>query len=549
MTAATAPGDGALTGLVQREEVLQISYWYKGEGFGETVTAAALAPFLTSPRSAIDAALEDLVARDLMARDARGFRLTPAGLRGGCSRTRSPSSRPAAMASARRGAATATITRSAPIIDPRRVAAERMSDTSDRPSRDDAPQRLVGLRTNEEWDALLERVDALIAGAERIADPATRQLVQDLLQGIDSLHREALTRLVRLFKDGVLEKVVTDPPIRTLLELYDLAPPSGGAVPDFITGYPPPSFARHRAAPEPAVATNPIPHWVPVLPGLESLPSGSAGVVTADDRNLLVARVGGAVFALDGHCLRDGALMRPHARRHVDALHLRLPASRRLLLRYPAGQPHRRRRRVDVLHGPHRGRWPRARRHRHAVRAAAAGGVIRVAAGTRPEHRTLVAGVGNVLRGDDGFGVRVAQLLMTRPDIPAGVRVIETGIGGMALVQELMDGYDALVLVDACRRGGAPGTLYRLEPAVPSVAAMSVAERRAYFADTHYATPMRALALASCVARLPGVIRIIGCEPGETDAFRVGLSPEVEAVVGRAADMAVTLARQLALRP
>jgi hypothetical protein len=83
VTAATAGRSEALSILVQREEVLQISYWYKGEGFGEVVTAAALMPFLTSTRAAIDAALEDLVARGLMAREARGFRLTQLGLQEG----------------------------------------------------------------------------------------------------------------------------------------------------------------------------------------------------------------------------------------------------------------------------------------------------------------------------------------------------------------------------------------------------------------------------------------------------------------------------------
>jgi nitrite reductase/ring-hydroxylating ferredoxin subunit len=185
-----------------------------------------------------------------------------------------------------------------------------MTDQPDRPSGSDEPQPLVGFRTNAEWDALLERVDAMIAAAEAIADPGTRRLVLDLLQGIDCLHREALTRLVRLFKEGVLEKVLTDPPIRTLLELYDLAPPSGGNVPDFITGYPPPRSAPRHVATEPAIAARvPIPHWVPALPSFEHLSPGTATIVTADNRDLLIARVGSEAFALAGRCVRDGALM------------------------------------------------------------------------------------------------------------------------------------------------------------------------------------------------------------------------------------------------
>ena len=66
--------------------------------------------------------------------------------------------------------------------------------------------------------------------------------------------------------------------------------------------------------------------------------------------------------------------------------------------------------------------------------------------------RILVAGVGNVLNGDDGFGVELAWRLAKR-SLPAGVKVIETGIGGMTLVQELMLGYDAVLLLDAHQGG------------------------------------------------------------------------------------------------
>lgn len=72
--------------------------------------------------------------------------------------------------------------------------------------------------------------------------------------------------------------------------------------------------------------------------------------------------------------------------------------------------------------------------------------------------KILIAGVGNVLRGDDGFGVAVAQALAPAP--PVGVTVFEAGIAGISLVQELMDSYDVLIIVDAIDRGGAPGTVY-----------------------------------------------------------------------------------------
>ncbi|MDD9818266.1 MAG: hydrogenase maturation protease [Gammaproteobacteria bacterium] len=151
--------------------------------------------------------------------------------------------------------------------------------------------------------------------------------------------------------------------------------------------------------------------------------------------------------------------------------------------------------------------------------------------------RVLVAGVGNMLRGDDGFGSRVAQRLMRRPHLPAGTKVIETGIGGMTLVQELMCGYDALAILDAYSKGGDPGRLYVLEPMLPDTSRMSVHELRDYFADTHYATPLRALSLLAGIDKLPAIVRIFGCEPQSLANFEIGLSPPVAAAIEPAAAM------------
>src|SRR5439155_13673490 len=78
--------------------------------------------------------------------------------------------------------------------------------------------------------------------------------------------------------------------------------------------------------------------------------------------------------------------------------------------------------------------------------------------------RVLVAGVGNIFLGDDAFGVEVAQRLARRA-LPPEVRVVDFGIRGLDLTYALLDGYEAVILVDAAPRGGRPGTLYVLEPA------------------------------------------------------------------------------------
>lgn len=152
--------------------------------------------------------------------------------------------------------------------------------------------------------------------------------------------------------------------------------------------------------------------------------------------------------------------------------------------------------------------------------------------------RVLVAGVGNVLNGDDGFGVELAWRLAKR-ELPAGVKVIETGIGGMTLVQELMLGYDAVLLLDAHQGGVPPGTVRVLEPELPDLSGLDAHAVRDYFSDTHFATPMRALSLLERMGRLPRRVAVIGCEPFEAKPMSIGLSPLVTAALDRAEVVAV----------
>ena len=152
--------------------------------------------------------------------------------------------------------------------------------------------------------------------------------------------------------------------------------------------------------------------------------------------------------------------------------------------------------------------------------------------------KILVVGVGNALKGDDGFGVRAALALQADPRLPERVTVLETGIGGMHLVQELMQGYDAVILLDAFERGGAPGQLFLLEPELPDLASLTDTERRDYFAETHYAAPLRALTLAREIGALPKAVRIIGCQPENTDTFGTPMCVAVAAAIGPAIELA-----------
>jgi hydrogenase maturation protease len=159
--------------------------------------------------------------------------------------------------------------------------------------------------------------------------------------------------------------------------------------------------------------------------------------------------------------------------------------------------------------------------------------------------RILVCGVGNILRGDDGFGVWAAQALRSDPRVPPSVKVIETGIGGIHLVQELMSGYQALIVFDACDRAAEPGRLFLLEPELPATAELSDEDRRDFFADTHYATPIRALALANALSLLPPYVRVVGCQVFDSDAFKTEMHDAVSAAVPRAVDISLEMIANL----
>ncbi len=141
--------------------------------------------------------------------------------------------------------------------------------------------------------------------------------------------------------------------------------------------------------------------------------------------------------------------------------------------------------------------------------------------------RVLVAGVGNVLQADDGFGVRLAHRLqqMAWPD---NVRICETGIGGIHLVQELMEGFDVLVVLDAVDRQREPGTVMVIEPEVVDVHEMNLLQKHDMLADMHLATPARAMMVAKALKVLPEKTFILGCQPVTVNRLEIGLHHVVE---------------------
>jgi hydrogenase maturation protease len=171
--------------------------------------------------------------------------------------------------------------------------------------------------------------------------------------------------------------------------------------------------------------------------------------------------------------------------------------------------------------------------------------------------RILVAGFGNLLRRDDGFGVHLVKRLQGRRDLPRGVELLDAGIGGISLVQELLGGYDALIVLDALTgppgeaSSGASDGSARAASHVASLGAASsalddnLAGRvkvlsaevpsaaelpRDFLADTHYAEPGRALVLAKAVGALPDQVFIVGCV-ARSEEIGHGLTAAVEAAL------------------
>jgi hydrogenase maturation protease len=159
----------------------------------------------------------------------------------------------------------------------------------------------------------------------------------------------------------------------------------------------------------------------------------------------------------------------------------------------------------------------------------------------------LVACVGNIFLGDDGFGVEVARALTTR-SLPEGVVAKDFGIRGFDLAYALLEPWRTVILVDALPRGGRPGAVYVMEPDLsqmgnPSTPGMEL--------NPHGMDPVRVLNLALSMGPVPAKIFVVGCEPGDfgdESGGRMGLSATVRNGVSEACNMVQELAIRILAR-
>lgn len=160
--------------------------------------------------------------------------------------------------------------------------------------------------------------------------------------------------------------------------------------------------------------------------------------------------------------------------------------------------------------------------------------------------RILVAGIGNIFLGDDAFGSEVARLLLRR-SWPTTVCVEDFGIRGFDLTFALAGGYDAVILIDATPRGGQPGTLYTIEPALSDLDRMAPESAAV---ETHGMNPMRVLAVAKAMGAEFRKIFVVGCEPtlatiDPDGPGEMGLSEPVRQAVEEAVSLIECLVAQI----
>jgi hydrogenase maturation protease len=150
--------------------------------------------------------------------------------------------------------------------------------------------------------------------------------------------------------------------------------------------------------------------------------------------------------------------------------------------------------------------------------------------------RILVAGIGNIFLGDDGFGPEVVR--RATASVRDGVRIEDYGIRGMHLAYDLLDDWDALVLIDAVPSTGHPGTLRVFEAdhgTLPATAGL----------DAHSMDPAAVFASLRALGGNPPRTVVVGCEAADVGEG-MGLSDPVSAAVGPAVEALDTVLADLA---
>jgi hydrogenase maturation protease len=160
--------------------------------------------------------------------------------------------------------------------------------------------------------------------------------------------------------------------------------------------------------------------------------------------------------------------------------------------------------------------------------------------------RAAVIGLGNVLMGDDGFGPYVAALLEAWYEWPDDARVVELGTQGLDLTPYVR-GVDTLVVASSVHRGGAPGTLHRLDRA--AIMDRGLPEREPSLRHSPYEPGIRNLVLTlEFTGGAPRDVWVVGAQP-ESVELNGGLSDALRPALARAVDEVIGLLRAAGVEP
>jgi hydrogenase maturation protease len=155
--------------------------------------------------------------------------------------------------------------------------------------------------------------------------------------------------------------------------------------------------------------------------------------------------------------------------------------------------------------------------------------------------RILVAGIGNIFLGDDGFGVEVVRRLQQRI-LPDAVRVVDFGVRGLDLVYALQDGYETTILIDAFPHGQPPGTVSIVKPDASEFTASP-----GNLVEPHGMHPLNVLRMAKAINGTLNEVLLVGCEPSTLggDEGHMGLSEPVENALEEAVNATEALLKRL----
>ena len=143
----------------------------------------------------------------------------------------------------------------------------------------------------------------------------------------------------------------------------------------------------------------------------------------------------------------------------------------------------------------------------------------------------LILGVGNLLLSDEAVGVRIAEQLLKRNDIPSYVEIIDGGTAGHDLI-DLIEKREKIIIIDAVDGGCEAGSIYRFTP-------QEIKNNPVYhMTSLHQLGILEILAFSQLFGHPPKETVIFGVQPQSIE-LKIGLSPLVETKIPQVVDLVI----------